>query len=200
MIFVEYIRPVPGMPASLARHHAPQDWSSPEDVKFANLGRTMKLGPEPIQMCWWQISGFARIDAWEQHMKTDAGRLYRAESPVPAALDFYRFGVYDLVHGDRPPAGKLHVVEFFDADAIGGDPLLSALEIRRQRYAGKSQATCLSAVVTRIGKLGPAPGGIAVWSTDSYVSAEPLLRDLAGQASTHVIDVGIYRDIGNEIS
>ncbi|HJR22660.1 MAG TPA: hypothetical protein VJ822_13615 [Dongiaceae bacterium] len=195
MIFVEYIRHRPHVPLAIASHHAPQDWASDEDVMFANLGRTMKLGPEPTQMCWWQISGLARVDAWERHLHSEAGRLYRAESPVPAALDFYRFGMFDLGHGDKPPAGKLHIAEFFDSDAVNGEQLRAVLEERRQRHAG----TILASVVTRIGKLGPAPGGIALWSVEDYVAAEPVVRDETGHRWMHVLDVGLYRDIGREI-
>lgn len=198
MIFVEYIRRRPGIPDPIASYHASQDWASPEDVLFANLVRTMKLGPEPTQMCWWQISGFDRIDAWERYLKSEAGRLYRAESPVPLALDFYQFGMFDLVCGKQPAAGKLHIVEFFDVAALNPTALGRALETRRRRYDSNAGIN-LTAVITRIGKIGPNPGGIAVWSADTYTAAEPLLRDMDGHDSMHVADAGLYRVVGEEI-
>jgi len=84
MILAEYIARDRNVPWEVFRHHGRQDWVSDQDVMVANLGRTMKIGPQPHYMCWWRIKSIARMDEWEDYFRTAEGRHYAATSPVPA--------------------------------------------------------------------------------------------------------------------
>lgn len=192
MIYAEFIARDRGVPPEMFRHFGRQDWQSEKDVMVANLARTMKIGPGPQAMCWWRISGFDRMDEWEAHFRTPAGRLYMAESPVARALDFYRAGLYDIVFGDGPVPPALHLVEFFDPAGRKAEDIRAAFA---GRQAGEGRLACLLA---RVGLLGPDPGGIALWSFPSYVAAERFAR-CAAPAACAVREAGFYRDFDQAI-
>lgn len=182
MIYAEFIRRDRGLPLEMFRHFGRQDWQSDEDVMVANLGRTMKLGPEQA-MCWWKIAGMSRMDGWEAFFRSDEGRLYAAESPVARALDFHRCGLYDaLVEGEAVGQG-LHLVEFFDPGTASDEDLVELFSSRGRRPAW---------LLRSLGRMAPPPGGIALWSFGSYVEAEPFLR-LAPPPGCRVEDAGLYR-------
>lgn len=192
MIYGEFIARERSLPPEMFRHFGKQDWTSDKDVMVANIGRTMKVGPGPDAMCWWKISGFDRMDEWEAHFRTPEGRLYMAESPVAKALHFYRAGLYDVLVGEGPLGGGLHVAEFFAAEGRRRDQLRIAFE-NRAAEAGK-----LAYLLMRVGLAGPDPGGIALWSFPSYVDAEPFLRMGAPEACG-VREIGFYRDFAEAI-
>lgn len=192
MIYAEFIARDRALPPEMFRHFGRQDWQSDKDVMVANLARTMKIGPGPQAMCWWKISGFERLDEWEAHFRTPEGRLYMAESPVARALDFYRAGLYDVVVGEGAVPPALHLVEFFDPAGRGAEEIWA---IFAGRDGGDGR---LAYLLTRAGLLGPNPGGIALWSFSSYVSAERFARS-ATPAACAVREVGFYRDFGEAI-
>lgn len=192
MIYAEFITRDRNLPLEMFRHFGRQDWQSDKDTLVANLGRTMKIGPEPQALCWWKIAGMVRMDEWEAHFKTAEGRLYMAESPVARALNFYRCGLYDIVSGGDPVGPGLHVVEFFDPEGRTAEQLRESFGARLDRRGA------LAAILTRIGLLGPDPGGMALWTFPDYVSAEPFLRAASGP-TCRVHAVGLYRNIGDEI-
>lgn len=188
MIFVEYIRRDRNVPFELFRHHGRQDWVSAPDVMVANLGRTMKVGPEPHYMCWWQIPSIARMDEWEDYFRTPEGQNYAATSPVPRALDFYQAGLYDALVGEGEVPDGLHLVEFFAAQ---GD----SKEIADRFRARDPQGGRLHYVLTRLGLMGPDPGGIALWTFPSYAAAEGFMRTPAPSVTA----AGLYRNFGKDI-
>jgi hypothetical protein len=197
MIFAEYIERDRAMPLEIFRHHGRQDWVSDEDVMVANLGRTMRLAPVPHYMCWWKIASIARMDAWEAHFRTPAGQLYAAHTPVSRALNFTRCGLYDEIVGDGTPVPPgLHLVEFFTADGV------SPAELGRhfERRAAAATAGRLVYVINRLGLLAPDPGGMALWSFDSYVAAEPFLRARHDHGPAPVVEAGLYRNFGDDIA
>jgi hypothetical protein len=195
MIFLEYIERDRDFPTELFRHHGGQDWSSPEDRKIANLARTMRLGPVPHYMCWWQISSIARIDEWEHFFRTAEGRLYVAESPVPKVLNFTRNGLYDELIGDGPVSSGLHLAEFFSADDASAEETRRYFEMR----AAALGAGRLTYVLKRIGLLAPDPGGVALWSFADYVQAEPFLRAPRTSGPLRIVEAGFYRNFGEDI-
>lgn len=193
MIYAEFIARDRALPPEMFRHFGRQDWPSDQDVMVANLSRTMKVGPGPEAMCWWRIAGFQRMDEWEAHFRTPAGRLYLAESPVAKALHFYRAGLYDVLLGEGPVAPALHLVEFFDPAGQQADGL-------RVAFAGRAAAGDRSLVylLRRVGLLGPDPGGMALWSFPSYAAAESFLRT-PPPPTCGVRAAGLYRDFAAAI-
>jgi hypothetical protein len=193
MIFAEYIRRDRSVPWELFRHHGKQDWVSDQDVMVANLGRTMKLGPEPHYMCWWQVASIARMDAWEAYFQTEEGKHYATTSPVPRAMEFYQAGLYDAVIGTGEVADGLHVVEFFEADSSSAADVADDFR-RRKPATGR-----LAYVLKRLGLMAPDPGGIALWTFPSYVAAEEFLRAPAPEGAMRITAAGLYRNFGNDI-
>ena len=193
MILAEYIRRDRNVPWELFRHHGKQDWTSDEDVMVANLGRTMKIGPEPHYMCWWKIKSIARMDEWEAYFRTPEGKHYAATSPVPRALDFYQAGLYDEVIGDGRVPDGLHLAEFFAADEANLDEIRDYF--RRRSTTGGS----LTYVIRRLGLMAPEPGGIALWTFESYVAAEDFMRAKAASGPVQIRSAGLYRNFGDDI-
>lgn len=195
MIYVEYIDRDRSMPWEIFRHHGRQDWVSDEDVMVANLGRTMRLAPAPFYMCWWKIRSIARMDEWEAHFRTPEGQLYLAGSPVGKALNFYRSGLYDEIVGEGSVPPGLHLVEFFAADGVPVDRLRGHFRTR----AAKAPCGRLVYVINRLGLLAPDPGGMALWRFDSYAEAEPFLRLGREDGPARIVEVGLYRNFGDDI-
>lgn len=193
MILAEYIARDRNVSWELFRHHGRQDWVSDQDVMVANLGRTMKIGPQPHYMCWWKITSIARMDEWEDYFRTSEGRHYAATSPVPRALDFYQAGLYDEIIGDGKVPDGLHLVEFFTADDASPDEVRDCFQ---QRFGGSGKLTY---VIKRLGLMAPDPGGIALWTFDSYRTAEGFLRAKAPSGPVQICSAGLYRNFGDDI-
>ncbi len=193
MILVEYIRRDRNVPYELFRHHGTQDWVSDKDHMVANLGRTMKIGPEPNYMCWWKIASIARMDEWEDYFRTPEGRDYAARSPVPRALDFYQAGLYDALVGDGEAPDGLHLVEFFSADSSEPEQIADVFR-ERDAHGGS-----LVYVLQRLGLMGPDPGGIALWTFPSYVAAEGFMRAPSPAGPAKISAAGFYRNFGKDV-
>ena len=195
LIFAEYIEHDPAMPFQLFRHHGRQDWAGEGDTMVLNIGRTMRLAGEPLYMCWWQIKGMARIDEWEAHFRTPEGRLYMADTPVPRALRFTRNGIYEALLGQGSVPAGLHLLEHFAPGEMSDTALRAAFEERaRAAPAGR-----LLYVIRRLARLGPDPGGMALWTFASYAEAEPFLRASPPAGALAVVAAGLYRNFGDEL-
>jgi len=195
MIYAEFIARDRNIPWEIFRHHGRQDWAAAEDRMVANLGRTMKLGPEPHYMSWWQIPSIVRMDEWEAHFRQPEGRRYQAESPTARALNFYRGGLYDVILGEGNVPPGLHLVEFFSA-ARETPEAIRAYFTERSSHASAGR---LVYVINRLALLAPDPGGMALWSFGSYVEAEPFLRRSLGEGPLRVESAGLYRNYGDDI-
>ena len=71
--------------------------------------------------------------------------------------------------------------------------------MRYQGAVGGASAAVLNFVMRRIGRLGPGPGGIAVWSFADYAALEPFERARDDEDPLRPTDVGIYRWFGREV-
>jgi hypothetical protein len=193
MMFVEYIAPHHSVPIELFHRHAKQEWTPAEDVVVANLARMNKLGPEPHYMCWWEIRSLGRLDEWHAFYTSDEGRLHLARSADAKVIDFQRHGLYDVVIGSGPVAKGLHIVEFFEADALAAGEVRNAFE----RRAAAAPSGRLDYVLKRLGLLAPDPGGIALWTFGSLAAAEPFLRAPRPE-KPDIIAQGVYCPMGEE--
>jgi hypothetical protein len=195
LIFVEYIHREHTTPWQIFRKLGNQDWSGEGDKIVANLGRTMRLAPEPHYMCWWQIPSIVRMDEWEAHFRKPEGRLYLAETPTNKALNFTRCGLYDEVVGSGAVPPGLHLVEYFVPDPAGREPVKRWFSDR----AGGIENGQLTYVLTRVGMLAPPPGGIALWTFASYAEAEPFVRATTAGGAIEIVEAGLYRNFGEDI-
>jgi hypothetical protein len=200
MIYVEYISRRPGI--ELADFHrvvrqVQQNWEagSPEDRLILNAGRTWRLGPEPEYLGVWHVprAGLERLGEWEQAFRDrgvvgDEATMFRV-----ARVDVA--GCYDELAEPMAARDGLYCVEQFR-------PTAPAEHIRKF-YAERREALsqcCLNLLCSRIGRLAPEPGGLAVWTIPGYGSLEPIVRQLDGLVSpVELTNAGLYADIGSEI-
>jgi len=86
-------------------------------------------------------------------------------------------------------------VEFYcAADAMSDE------EIRRHfaERGRKHSAGRPSALLRRVGLLGPDPGGIAIWTFPSYAGMEGMARNPHGESPLKPTAAGLYRNVGQE--
>jgi hypothetical protein len=197
MIYVEYIERDRFLPFDIFRHLGDQSaWTDPEDKLVGSFGRTMRLGPMPSYLAFWECSGMARMDEWEAHFLSPAAQHDRAERATHAAIHLQRGGCYDVVQrGPKVDRGQLYAIDYF---AAGPEVQDAALKKRFTQRAKAQKTATLNFVLRRIGMLGPPPGCMAVWSFADYVALEPFERARGG-ADFMPSEVGVYRWFGKEI-
>jgi len=200
MIYVEYISRRPGI--GVAEFHrvvrqVQQNWEagSPQDRLILNAGRTWRLGPEQEYLGIWHTpgAGLERLGDWE--------RAFRARGEVGDEATMSRVarvdcaGCYDAILEPLPARDALYYVERF-RDTQPASLIRSAYEERRERLP----RFVLNLLATRIGRLGPDPGGLAVWSVPDYAALGDIVREPEGaQQPVELIGAGLYADIGSEI-
>jgi hypothetical protein len=73
----------------------------------------------------------------------------------------------------------------------------------REYYVDRSKSMPefrLNLLALRIGRLGPEPGGLAVWTVPGFDSLERIARQLDGTTSpVELVTTCLYADIGSEI-
>jgi hypothetical protein len=200
MIYVEYISRRPGIDlADFYRvvRQVQQNWESgsPADRLMLNAGRTWRLGPEPEYLCVWHVrdAGLERLGQWQQAFRDRGAVGDEATMARVARIDVA--GCYDELSEPVPARNGLYYIEFFR-------PTASGEQIRRW-YEDRGKALpefCLNLVGLRIGRLGPEPGGVAVWTVPGFGSLPRIVRQLDGLASpVELATAGLYADTGSEI-
>lgn len=199
MIYIEYCSRRPGV--DLKEFHdawknGQEGWggSYGEDQLAWAGGRTWRLGPEPEYVAVWRVAeaGFERFDDWDRIFKS--GDADNFEDPFFAAARIEVGGCYKELTEPVHMKGKRYFVEYFAP--TGTDSEIKALyQERAARHAGHD----LLVLATRIGKLAPDPGGIAVWSMDNFAEMGNLAQDLDGtETPVQLATVGVYADVGEE--
>lgn len=200
MVYVEYISRRPGI--ELADFHrvvsqVQRQWESghSDDQLILNAGRTWRLGPEPEYLGVWyaQQSGFGRLDEWERAFRNrcevgDEQTMSRVARIVFA-------GCYEALREPVRARDGIYYVEKFHPTGAP-DAIRSFYEERARRFSSFT----LNLLIQRIGRLGPDPGGLAVWTLPSFAA----LAEIATQLDTahdpiELVGAGLYVDIGQEI-
>lgn len=200
MIYIEYCSRRPGI--SLDQFHdawrnGQEGWggSYQEDRLVWAGARTWRMGPEPEYVAVWHIAGggFDRLDAWDEIFKS--GDADQFEDPFFAAARIDVAGCYNELVEPVQVKGKRYYVEYFTPR--GSDDEVRAAYGERESALESAQLLVLA---TRIGILGPDPGGIAVWSMDSFGQAGSMVEH-SNQATGAVefTDTGLYADVGQEV-
>jgi hypothetical protein len=205
VIYVEYLSRLPGV--ELAEFHravaqGQEGWGSSyqEDRLVWHAGRTWRMGPEPEYVAVWHTpdAGFDRIDAWDRIFRAGGAerheRVFRRVARIEAA------GCYRALREPLGGAGgsqpvRSYYVELFratgDLEAVAG-----LYEERARRHARLS----LHLLIHRIGRLGPEPGGLAVWTLPDFASLSEIAAELDGvSAPLELAAAGTYADVGEEI-
>jgi hypothetical protein len=199
VIYVEYVSRRPGVAleefhAAVNQAQAGWDDEHGQDRLVANLGRTWRLGPEPEYLAVWHTpgQGLDRIDDWDRIFRAGAAerheRLFRRVARIDAA------GCYDALREPIPARGGTYYLELFRPSGSAE----SIVELYERRAGDRPLV--LNLLARRIGRLGPEPGGLALWTIPSFAALEELARDLDGLAEpVELIAAGAYADTGEEI-
>lgn len=197
MIYLEFIERDRWVPIEVFRHNGNQqsNWSEGSvDRMILQLGRTMRLGPRPSYLCFWDIPDIARLDAWEEYFHSPAAGRNPRSLAMHRSINIDRAGLYDVLEARDPIEAPLYVVEYCEAADADDAALRAGFAERARSHTGATPLRLLR----RLGGLGPDPTVLAVWGAASYVAAEPLLR-APWPAPTRLMDVGVYRPFGEEI-
>lgn len=199
LVYIEYISRLPGV--SLEQFHFAaglQDvWSEDyaDDMLVLNLGRTFRTGPDPEYMAVWYTpnAGLERIGEWERIFKSHEADRLEETFKLGARID--KAGCYEPLLPPVKRRGALYYAEYFDfAPGASRDDVLASYEERRARHAELE----LDLLVDRIGRLGPDPRGLAVWSLPGWDRLDAVARELDGSGPVRLEEGGLYRDLGEE--
>ena len=200
LVYIEYFSRRPGVDLETFRKQAAQGqegWDSGfgEDRLVLGLARTWRLGPEPEYMAVWHspAAGFDRLDSWDKIFRR--GEADHLEQPFFQVARIDVAGCYAPLLQPVPGRNAVYYAEFFragpDLDAVGA--------FYRERSEAHSGLT-LNLLVHRIGKLGPDPGGIAVWTLPDFASLGAIAAALDGvREPLELVRAGTYADFGNKI-
>jgi hypothetical protein len=196
VIYVEFIERDRWMPIEIFRLLANQEASWAEgavDRMVLQLGRTFRLGPRPSYLCLWDIPNIDRLDAWEEYFHSAAALQNLRSQAMHRAINIDRAGLYDTLHQGKPLTAPMYLVEYCQPATEANAEIREAFEDRAARH-GQLRLLLL---LRRVGHLGPEPALMSIWGAPSYRAAEPLLR-APSPSNARVVDVGIYRTLGDE--
>lgn len=200
MIYIEYVSRRAGVDirdfhAGLLKGQAGWGESYQEDQLVWSAGRTWRMGPEPEYVVAWYSprQGLERIDAWDRVFRS--GEVDPFEAPARRVSRIDAAGCYEPLLEPVAARGGTYYAEYFRAR---GElpPVRSFYEQRAQRHPRFT----LNLLVHRIGRLGPEPGGLAVWTVPNFASLAEIVEELgAARGPIEVTAAGTYADIGQEI-
>ncbi len=198
MIYVEYIERDRFLPIEIFRKLGDQSsWTDSQDTLAGSFGRTMRIGPMPSYLAFWRCKGMKRMDEWEAHFNSPEAQFDLAEKATHRAIHLQYGGCYDeLLTAPKVDGDKLFCIEYFPAHTrLSSEDLLRHYRARTEKQPKAS----LNFVLRRIGRLGPDPGGIAVWSFADYCDLEPFERARDDDDPLRPAEIGVYRWFGKEI-
>src|SRR5690348_10251078 len=171
------------------------NWTEGADDRIVlQLGRTLRLGPAPCYLCLWEVPSLARLDLWEDYFHSPAAARNARSLAMHRAIHIQRAGLYDVLHRVETLHAPLYLVEYTDPQEQCDNSIRAALADRAQRHA----AVRLILLLRRVGKAGPAPALLSIWAAPNYATLEPILRDDRIE-SLQLVDIGIYRNFGEEV-
>jgi len=209
MIYIEYISRRPGVDLrefheTVLRGQAGWSESYTEDRLLWHAARTFRLGPEPEYITVWDSpdAGLERIDAWDRIFR--AGEAHSYEGPARQVARIDVAGCYEALLEPVPAHDGTYYAEFFRAR--GERAAIRALY--EQRVERHPRLT-LNLLAHRIGRLGPEPGGVAVWTIPDFAALTEIAEELdgaigaagaaGGGSPVELLAAGTYTDIGREI-
>jgi hypothetical protein len=201
LVYIEYISRRPGV--SLEAFHevagrGQSGWAGEyeDDQLVLNLARTWRIGPEPEYVAVWYnaASGLERIEEWERVFTS--GEASHFEEPFKLAARIDSAGCYEPLLEPVAGAGGPYYAELFEpALGASASAVRSFYEDRRAR-----SGLTLNLLVERIGRLGPEPQGLAIWSIPTYGELGPIATELDGLTEpVRLVDAALYADLGREI-
>jgi len=201
MIYIEYIERDRFTDIDIFRALGDQSWwlnadAEGDDDMVAQLGRTLRLGPHPCYMTIWRCRGLSKLDEWEAHFNSDAARKDTHAIASHKAIHLCDAGCYDELITGPSISGGLQYIEYFKASPGADNATIEGSFRSRSNVHAEGK---LNLLLNRIGKLGPDPGGMAIWTFPSYAALESISRDTVIDNDIHLVTVGVYRGWGREI-
>lgn len=198
MIYAEFIDRDRAMAPEIFRQLARQgdSWAEgSQDRIVAQLIRTLPIGPGPACLCLWRIPGLERLDSWEDYFRSHAAFENRRSRAMHRAIHIARAGLYDEALSGPALIPSLHYLEFFAPPP--GERAHGAAGLFEARRQAHPEAT-LNLVLHRLGRLAPAPGGIAIWSVRDHGALAALARS-AADVPLNVTAAGVYRRLEEDV-
>ncbi len=200
MIYVEYISRRPGV--SLEQFHeamiaGQEGWDTTygEDQLIWSAGRTWRLGPEPEYLGVWHTPGrgFDRIDDWDRIFRAGHAEIHEAGVRRAARLD--AAGCFNPLGEPVRLRNGTYYAEFFRPTDAG-----AAIRAFFDERAARYPRFTLGLLATRVGRLAPEPGGIAIWQIPSFAALAEIATELDSvNQPIELVTAGTYVDIGQEI-
>lgn len=201
IIYIEYIQRKTGVDYEIFTFLGDQSWwtgadSGGDDDMVAQLGRTLRLGPDPGYMAIWRCRGMDKLDEWERYFSSSEALQDRHGQASHRAITFAGAGCYDELLTGPAIGNGLQYIEYFVPDnAIPSQQVTGFFSQREQQVKDGT----LHLVLQRIGLLGPDPGGMAIWSFPDFACLETIARQHLTDAPVSITSAGTYRRWGREI-
>ena len=200
MIYIEYISRLPGVELHdfhefMSKGQDGWDASYQADELILSMSRTWRMGPDPEHMAVWYTpgAGFERIDDWERIFRS--GAAHHLEEPFRKVARIDAAGCYESLLEPVRGRNGTYYAEFFRVN--GG---LSEIRKFYEERTKQHQHITLNLLLHRIGRLGPEPGGLAVWTIPTFASLSEIAKELDGVHEPIQLEaVGTYTDVGREI-
>ena len=201
MIYIEYIQRKAGVEYEIFTFLGDQSWwagadSEGDDDMVAQLGRTLRLGPDPGYMAIWRCRGMDKLDEWERYFSSNAALKDRHGRASHRAISFAGAGCYDELLTGPAIGDGLQYIEYFAPDNAVTTQQIADFFSQREKQIKDG---VLNLVLQRIGLLGPDPGGMAIWSFPDFASLETIARQQLEDTPVSITAVGTYRQWGREI-
>ncbi|MCC6626247.1 MAG: hypothetical protein IT340_02475 [Chloroflexi bacterium] len=200
LVYIEYISRRPEI--DIAEFHrvattSQEGWGDAHaaDRLLLNLGRTWRLGPEPEYLGVWYTptADLERLDAWDHLFRS--GTVNHLERPFHGVARIDAAGCYLPLREPIAARHGVYYAEFFRPTA--GVPIIAGWYGER---ADRRPDQPLLLLATRIGRLAPEPGGIAIWRLPNLAALTGIATDLDGLTQPlELVAAGVYHDLGQEI-
>jgi len=190
VIYIEFIERDRFLPIEIFRQLARQssDWAeASQDRLLLQIGRTLRLGPMPSYLAFWEIPDIERLDAWEVYFASLEAMQNPRSQAMHRAIHIQRAGLYQTCFKAEQLAYPLYYLEYYNTTPANG-------------ACPSNPPTHLDSLILdlrRIGYLGPQPESIRVWGCSSY-SQVKVLSEQHRQDGVAPADAGVYRDLGTE--
>jgi hypothetical protein len=200
LVYVEYISRLPGVPLAEFQRvliQAQQSWATGhgEDRLLLSAGRTWRLGPEPEYLHVWHSPrhGLQRLDDWDAIFH--AGEAERHAQTVGRVSRIDRAGCYRALLPPLAAGGGPYYAELFRPTGSG-----EAIRALYQERARGHPALRLHLLATRLGRLAPDPGGLAVWALPDFGALSTIVEELDGvREPVRLVGAATYAETGREI-
>jgi hypothetical protein len=200
LIYVEYIGRRPEV--DLATFHlavatGQEGWDTDyaEDQLIWSAARTWRLGPAPQYLGVWYTPGgsLGRIDDWDRIFRSGHADVH--ENVFRRAALIESAGCYTPLREPIHARGGIYYAEYFRPGSNSA-AIQDFFEERARRHVDFT----LNLLIQRIGRLGPEPGGLAVWTIPRFAALATIASELEGvREPIELVAAGTYVDVGREI-